>query len=1074
MKKSPLLLAIGLLAACLQNQNAQHQARPAEEFVESIGVNGSGVTNIPVLTELGIRHLRNSKLAGFDNSINAQAYNQLGVRFISIAQSYYAEQPGQSNFGQGLAQQPAGATGLPAGAIVTIEGINEPNFFYAVWAGLGGENGAAAWQNDYYPFLKNAASTRGIPVANYSIGNISGVPPNRPLYSYDFQNLHDYTGSQPPLNFFERNLGWLDAQTGDNPPPRPLLVTEWGFSTLTGADYPVTEKTQAKYILRGFADYFRKAVIRSYAYSLFDTDQRYGWIRGDGSRKPSFHAVKNLIAIVQEAGWNSSSKQWSTPVFQAGALDYTPTSSHPRLRSLLLQKSNGTFHLLLWLDVASAAPSGPTTLAPDYPDLSAPVTFRLGTAIQSAALRTLQADGSFASSALTISNNGGFQVLSNVPVTDGLCVLELVPVGGLAATQNRIVFNRQEIAINAGGPAAGSFLADAWGFSWDTPVRTAFDGETIPELRGGTYTHSQTVATNGVADPAPASVYQSGRFGNLTYAVPDLIALAPYRVRLHFAETNSAIGAGGRKFNVQVNGRRIASNLDVFSAAGGLNRAFVLETTTFADLRGRVFVQCLTGDAETPILNGIEILSAGFFNGGFEAPELGPGLFTYGTGGAGWAFAGGSGIAANSSGFTHPTPDAPEGNQVAFLQGNAARATQSLFFHPGTYRVKFQSAQRSTSNNGGQDIRVEFAGTALGVFKPAGAVYSSFVSQTFTVAQPGFYEIAFQGLNSAGGDNTAFVDAVEFVSEGPATLSGLFASGVDHSGQGLAAGSTDPHFTIITRPGGGGTSAVVHQEIWPVGPAWLANSAASKWIAPAADQGAQPGAAGTYVYRTTFQLTGNPAAARLNVRIAADDRVSELRINGYTVPGSASAGFQNWSNLVIDSGFAAGTNTLDIVLVNDGTGANPTGLRVELSDGGAAPVKFPATNIIGTSGSWNNDPNRTKERAFDQNLNTFFDAPDPGNFAWAGLDLGTPRLLRQVKFAPRTGLSERMVGGKFQVSSTADFSANVLDVFTISQTPPEGVLSVQNISAGAAYRYVRYLAPSGGYGNVAELEFWGN
>jgi hypothetical protein len=66
-----------------------------------------------------------------------------------------------------------------------------------------------------------------------------------------------------------------------------------------------------------------------------------------------------------------------------------------------------------------------------------------------------------------------------------------------------------------------------------------------------------------------------------------------------------------------------------------------------------------------------------------------------------------------------------------------------------------------------------------------------------------------------------------------------------------------------------------------------------------------------------------------------------------------------------------------------------------------------------------------------------------------------------------------MTGGKFQGSSTADFSSGVVDLFTIGSAPPDGVLTSQGIGNGTAFRYVRYLGPSNGFGNAAELQFHG-
>jgi hypothetical protein len=66
-----------------------------------------------------------------------------------------------------------------------------------------------------------------------------------------------------------------------------------------------------------------------------------------------------------------------------------------------------------------------------------------------------------------------------------------------------------------------------------------------------------------------------------------------------------------------------------------------------------------------------------------------------------------------------------------------------------------------------------------------------------------------------------------------------------------------------------------------------------------------------------------------------------------------------------------------------------------------------------------------------------------------------------------------MNGGQIQASSAADFSSNVVTLFTINGNPAEGVLTSQLLNNNSAYRYVRYLGPTNGSCNIAEIEFWG-
>ena len=140
----------------------------------------------------------------------------------------------------------------------------------------------------------------------------------------------------------------------------------------------------------------------------------------------------------------------------------------------------------------------------------------------------------------------------------------------------------------------------------------------------------------------------------------------------------------------------------------------------------------------------------------------------------------------------------------------------------------------------------------------------------------------------------------------------------------------------------------------------------------------------------------------------------------------------------------------------------------------ASPVRLGGT-AIGTAGSWGNIKADTIASAFDGNLNTFFDAPT-ANGGWAGLDLGAPQQVTQVRFAPRSdwaGFANRMVGGVFQGSNTPDFSAGVTTLYTVTTAPATRAMTAAAVTVGGTFRYVRYLSPTGGYGDVAELEFDG-
>ena len=156
--------------------------------------------------------------------------------------------------------------------------------------------------------------------------------------------------------------------------------------------------------------------------------------------------------------------------------------------------------------------------------------------------------------------------------------------------------------------------------------------------------------------------------------------------------------------------------------------------------------------------------------------------------------------------------------------------------------------------------------------------------------------------------------------------------------------------------------------------------------------------------------------------------------------------------------------------------AGDTSVNAETVVARAGSTALPAATqrpaaVSGTAGSFGNSGNTTA-RAGDGNLSTYFDAP-AANGAQVTLDLGTATAVTQVRFAPRSGYAARMVGGRFLASNDPAFAAGVAQVYTVLVAPVAGTLTTATVAGSAAYRYWRYVAPAGSYGNVAEVQLFG-
>jgi len=134
------------------------------------------------------------------------------------------------------------------------------------------------------------------------------------------------------------------------------------------------------------------------------------------------------------------------------------------------------------------------------------------------------------------------------------------------------------------------------------------------------------------------------------------------------------------------------------------------------------------------------------------------------------------------------------------------------------------------------------------------------------------------------------------------------------------------------------------------------------------------------------------------------------------------------------------------------------------------PVKF-SGKAISAPGSESHQGNN-REKVFDGDLQTNLDGPDANSY-WVGLDLGDAKPITLVRYAARIGQEQRLVSGKFQASSTADFSTDVVELFEIKTLPSRGWVT-RNLDQPVVRRFIRYIPPKNSYGNIAEIEIRGS
>ncbi|RYD20192.1 MAG: hypothetical protein EOP88_16065, partial [Verrucomicrobiaceae bacterium] len=174
----------------------------------------------------------------------------------------------------------------------------------------------------------------------------------------------------------------------------------------------------------------------------------------------------------------------------------------------------------------------------------------------------------------------------------------------------------------------------------------------------------------------------------------------------------------------------------------------------------------------------------------------------------------------------------------------------------------------------------------------------------------------------------------------------------------------------------------------------------------------------------------------------------------------------SWQN----TGLAAGGRYYYTVVAENELGESTASGRLIVSP--LASTKLNGS-VIGTGGSWANGPD-VQTNVFDGNLNTFWDAPISDG-AWVGMNLGSPKKITAIRYSPRNNADNwpvRTAGGTFQAADNPSFN-NPVTLFVVPSIPARNVYTIASVADVPMYQYVRYLSPSGGHGNVSEVEFYG-
>jgi hypothetical protein len=396
------MLALALLfaatAGCQPTKGSCETPVSAGSIAESVGVdihlhyqntvygNFSLIQNL--LTDLGVRHTRDGLI-----DTNWQQYYQhhvalgrLGIKCLFITS------PNQSD---------ALITSWPSRVPGAFEGYEAPNEY-----DLSGDPHWAATLNAFvtrlYGAVKGDSATAKFPVVGPSLTQTASYAQVADLERYfDLSNLHNYFGGRNP-----GTPGWGAGGYGSIAyninnsrtawPAKPIWTTETGYTTDKDHPQGIPELVEGKYAPRIILEQALHGVGRTYIYELIDEggaaagdSGRFGLARMDGSPKPAFTALKNMIATLDDPGSKVLPQN----------LQFTLAGASSNVHHLLMAKHDGSYYLAFWLEEQNydvnkhvETPVNPEKL-----------TFISSQVFKSAKLLALNADGSLKTVQLTPS-----------------------------------------------------------------------------------------------------------------------------------------------------------------------------------------------------------------------------------------------------------------------------------------------------------------------------------------------------------------------------------------------------------------------------------------------------------------------------------------------------------------------------------------------------------------------------------------------------------------------------------------------------------------------------------------------
>lgn len=416
------VLAMGRSRPALSASDVAQRVFSADDFLDSVGV-GLHLHNrqtpyyskfdriVDLLNNIGIRHLRDDAIFASNVTRDRDFYKR--VRLL-VGMGYRFDLVCADALNPFMYVPPRKVSEIYDWCdcgVEMFEGANEP-----VLTRNPGKDPAisADCQRALYAAVKGDPKLRELIVASpsYIMENVD-IAENL-SDAVDWINLHPYPGMEHPETRGPGALKGFVVKAERLFGAKPVLVSETGYHTAVRTakpHLPVSEEIKTRYLPRLLLWNFINGVKRSYIYELIDSfnkdltdvESHFGLADFEGNPKPSFWAVKQLLALLKRPG--TTGREGKTPQF-------TFTGNQKDLNTAAFRRADGSYIIFVWLGVSGWDPRARSSKAP----VKRTMTVALDREPRAISCRRFQDDGSVA--AMPIERlPGAFQITASDQLT---------------------------------------------------------------------------------------------------------------------------------------------------------------------------------------------------------------------------------------------------------------------------------------------------------------------------------------------------------------------------------------------------------------------------------------------------------------------------------------------------------------------------------------------------------------------------------------------------------------------------------------------------------------------------------